>query len=189
MAGKMVIFSAPSGSGKTTLVHHLLSLPELNLAFSVSATSREKRPHEVAGTDYYFLSADEFKARIDAGEFVEWEEVYKDVFYGTLNSEVERIWSDGKHVIFDVDVVGGLNLKQMYGNRAMAVFVKPPSIGELKRRLEKRGTETSEKLQFRLDKAAEELSYAPKFDQIIVNEGLEQAKIDAVKLVRDFLNK
>lgn len=185
--GKLIIFSAPSGSGKTTLVHHLLSKPELKLAFSVSATSREKRPNEEHGTDYYFLSADEFRNRIDQNDFLEWEEVYTDQYYGTLRSEIDRIHSEGKTVIFDVDVVGGVNLKKEFGADALAVFVQPPSIEELERRLKNRSTESEESLKKRVDKAAEELTFADQFDVVLVNDELENAKQDAHKLISDFV--
>ena len=186
--GKLIIFSAPSGSGKTTLVHHLLSKPELKLAFSVSATSRGKRPNETHGKDYYFLSADEFRKRIDAGDFLEWEEVYTDQFYGTLRSEIDRIHSEGKYVMFDVDVVGGLNIKKQFGDDALAVFVKPPSIEELENRLRNRSTESEESLRKRVGKAAEEMEYANQFDVVLVNDDLETAKAEAEKLVSDFTN-
>jgi len=188
-AGKLIIFSAPSGSGKTTLVHHLLSKPELKLAFSVSATSRSKRPNETDGKDYYFLSADEFRKRIDAGDFLEWEEVYNNQFYGTLRSEIDRIHAEGKHVMFDVDVVGGLNIKKQFGDDALAAFVKPPSIEELERRLRNRSTESEESLQKRVGKAAEEMEYADQFDVVLVNDDLDIAKAEAEKLVTDFTTK
>lgn len=187
--GKLIIFSAPSGSGKTTLVHHLLSKPELKLAFSVSATSREKRPNETDGKDYYFLSSDEFRQRIDADDFLEWEEVYTHQFYGTLRSEIDRIHGEGKHVMFDVDVVGGLNIKKQFGDDALAVFVKPPSIEELESRLRKRSTESEESLKKRVGKAAEEMEYAKQFDVVLVNDDLETAKAEAENLVIDFTAK
>lgn len=187
--GKLIIFSAPSGAGKTTLVHHLLSKPELKLAFSVSATSREKRPNETHGKDYYFLSADAFRKRIDAGDFLEWEEVYANQFYGTLRSEIDRIHAEGKHVMFDVDVVGGLNIKKQFGDDALAVFVKPPSIEELEKRLRNRSTESEESLQKRIGKAAEEMEYANHFDVVLVNDDLETAKSEAERLVGDFTDK
>lgn len=186
--GKLIIFSAPSGSGKTTLVHHLLSKPELKLAFSVSATSRAKRPNETDGKDYYFLSADEFRKRIENGEFLEWEEVYENQFYGTLKSEIDRIHAEGKHVIFDVDVVGGLNIKKQFGDDALAVFVQPPSVEELERRLRHRSTESEESLAKRVAKAAKELSYSGQFDVVVINDDLEKAKQEAEKLVREFTN-
>ena len=184
--GKLIIFSAPSGSGKTTLVHHLLSKPELKLAFSVSATSRAKRPNETHGKDYYFLSAEDFKNRISTGDFLEWEEVYTDQFYGTLRSEIKRIHSEGNHVMFDVDVVGGLNIKKQFGNDALAVFVKSPSIIELENRLRNRSTESEESLQKRVGKAAKEMEYAKQFDVVLVNDDLDIAKAEAEELVADF---
>lgn len=186
--GKLIIFSAPSGSGKTTLVHHLLSKPEMKLAFSVSATSRAKRPNETDGKDYYFLSADEFKNRISNGEFLEWEEVYTDQFYGTLKSEIDRIHSEGKTVMFDVDVVGGLNIKKQFGGDALAVFVQPPSIEELENRLRNRSTESEESLKKRVGKAAEEMEYANQFDVVLVNDNLETAKLEAEQLLLDFIS-
>lgn len=185
--GKLIIFSAPSGSGKTTLVHHLLTNLELKLAFSVSATSRAKRPNETDGKDYHFLSADEFKTRIENGDFLEWEEVYPDQFYGTLRSEIDRVHAEGKTVMFDVDVVGGLNIKKQFEDRALAVFVKPPSIEELERRLRTRSTESEESLMKRVGKASKEMAYAEKFDVILVNDDLETAKREAEGLVRDFI--
>jgi guanylate kinase len=184
--GKLIIFSAPSGSGKTTLVHHLLSKPELKLSFSVSATSREKRPNETHGKDYYFLSADEFRSRIESNDFLEWEEVYTDQFYGTLKSEIDRVHSEGKHVMFDVDVVGGLNIKKQFGDNALAVFVKPPSIEELENRLRNRSTESEESLKKRVGKAAEEMEYANEFDVVLINDDLDTAKLEAENLVADF---
>ena len=185
--GKLIVFSAPSGSGKTTIVRHLLSQKDLNLEFSISATSRQKRPDEVDGKDYYFLDIKEFKQKIKNEEFLEWEEVYRDNFYGTLKKEVERIWSKGKHVIFDIDVVGGLDIKHIYPDRTLAVFVKPPSIEELKIRLKKRKTESEDKINMRVAKASIELATAPQFDFIIENNDLETALKEAYKLVKDFL--
>lgn len=186
--GKLIIFSAPSGSGKTTLVHHLLKQPELNLAFSVSATSREKRPNETDGKDYYFISTTDFKREIDEDAFVEWEEVYKDNYYGTLKSEVERLLNEGKNVIFDIDVVGGLNIKKQYPENSLAIFVQPPSIEELGKRLKSRQTESDEKIQMRISKADRELQFAKDFDVVIINDDLEKAKKDAYKTVSDFIN-
>ncbi|MFT4982376.1 MAG: guanylate kinase [Bacteroidia bacterium] len=185
--GKLIIFSAPSGSGKTTLVHHLLPKAELKLAFSVSATSRTKRPNEEHGKDYYFLSVDDFRNRISKGDFLEWEAVYTDQFYGTLRSEIDRIHSEGKTVVFDVDVVGGLNLKKEFGENALAIFVQPPSVKELERRLRHRSTESEESLTKRVVKSAEELEYANQFDVVIVNDDLDTAKAEAHKLVSDFI--
>lgn len=187
--GKLIVFSAPSGSGKTTIVQHLLSIDELNLAFSISATSRAKRGTEEHGKDYYFLSAEEFKTKIKNDEFLEWEEVYRDNFYGTLKTEVERIWALGKHVIFDIDVSGGLRIKRKFPDETLAIFVKPPSIDELKIRLKKRKTESEDKINMRVAKASAELATAPLFDTIVVNENLEKAKTEAQKLVNKFIEK
>ena len=187
--GKLLVFSAPSGSGKTTIVRHLLAQPDLNLEFSISCTTREPRGEEVHGTDYYFISWDEFKKHIKAEDFVEWEEVYTDNFYGTLKAEVERIWALGKHVIFDIDVAGGLRIKHKFPNETLAVFVKPPSVDELKRRLKERSTESDEKINMRIAKAHVELATAPQFDVIIKNYELDVAKEDAYQLVKDFVGK
>lgn len=188
MNGKLVIFSAPSGAGKTTIVRNVLK-SELPLEFSVSATSRKKRENETDGIDYYFLTPDSFRERVLNGEFIEWEEVYTDHLYGTLRSEIERIWQSGKSVIFDVDVAGALNLKKMYGNRAIAIFVMPPSAGELERRLKGRGTESDEKISLRMAKAEEEIARAGEFDCIVVNKDLEEATSQAISLVTDFLDQ
>ena len=188
MKGKLVIFSAPSGAGKTTIVRHLLE-KNLNLEFSVSATSRAPRHNEIHGKDYYFLSEEEFKMQIKNSDFLEWEEVYNGVFYGSLKSEVERIRNLGKNVIFDVDVVGGLNIKKFYGNQALAIFVQPPSIEELRKRLISRSTETEEKIQMRIAKAKNELSFASKFDVIIINNDLTLACQEAEKVIREFIEK
>lgn len=185
--GKLIVFSAPSGSGKTTIVRHLLGQPELNLEFSISATSREPRGTEVHGTDYYFISLKEFKNHIKADDFLEWEEVYRDNFYGTLWKEVQRIWTMGKHVIFDIDVVGGLRIKKKFPDKTLAVFVKPPSVDELKIRLKKRSTESEDKINMRVAKASVELATAPQFDHIILNDNLEKALKEAVTLVTDFV--
>ena len=182
------MFSAPSGSGKTTIVRHLLGVDKLNLEFSISATSREKRGEEVHGKDYYFLSAKAFKNKIKSDEFLEWEEVYRDNFYGTLKTEVERIWALGKNVIFDIDVSGGLRIKRKFPEETLAVFVKPPSIDELKIRLKKRKTESEDKINMRVAKASAELATAPLFDTVIVNDNLEKALIEAEKKVDDFIN-
>jgi guanylate kinase len=188
MKGKLIIFSAPSGAGKTTIVKHLLQ-KNFGLEFSVSATSRKPRPGEVDGKDYYFLTEEEFKEKIENGEFLEWEEVYSGIFYGTLKSEVERIRNAGKHVIFDVDVVGGLNIKKFYGNEALAVFIKPPSLDELRKRLENRSTESEEKIRMRIAKAEKELDFAARFDVVIVNDELQRALRDAEKVVGEFLSE
>lgn len=185
--GKLIVFSAPSGSGKTTIVRHLLKQKELNLEFSISATSRERRGNEVDGKDYYFLSFEDFKKKIKNDEFLEWEEVYRDNFYGTLKSEVERIWKMGKHVIFDIDVSGGLRIKRKYPEETLAVFVKPPSIDELKIRLKKRETESPDKINMRIAKASAELATAPLFDTIVVNADLEKALAESYSLVNNFL--
>lgn len=186
MKGKLLIFSAPSGSGKTTIVRSLLK--KMNkLEFSISACSRGKRECEVHGHDYYFLSPDEFKAKIDGNEFVEWEEVYPGSYYGTLKSELERIWAKGNHVVFDVDVKGGVNLKKQFGNRALSVFIMPPSINELQQRLEKRNTETPESLTKRIGRATEEMTYAKQFDKIIVNDKLNEAITEAKRVVEEFI--
>ena len=184
--GKCIILSAPSGAGKTTIVRFLLSKFD-NLSFSVSATSRKRRSYEANGLHYYFISADSFRKKIDADKFLEWEEVYEDQYYGTLKSEMTRIWSEGKHVIFDVDVEGGSNLKKYFGDKALAIFVKPPSIKILEERLRKRSTETEEALVSRISKAAHELTYADRFDVILVNDDLDNACAEAWKLVEDFL--
>ena len=187
--GKLIVFSAPSGSGKTTIVRHLLGIEKLNLEFSISATSREARGEEVDGKDYYFLSLKEFKNKIKSEEFLEWEEVYRDNFYGTLKSEVERIWAQGKHVIFDIDVVGGIDIKRIYPERTLSVFVKPPSIEELKIRLKKRSTESEDKINMRIAKASIELATAPQFDFIIENDNLDVALKEAEELSHNFLKK
>lgn len=186
--GKVVIFSAPSGSGKTTLVKWLLE-QDLNLHFSISATSRAPRSTEVDGTDYYFLSPEKFREKISENAFLEWEEVYADKFYGTLKSEVERILNEGKHVLFDVDVKGGMTIKKHFGREALSVFVQPPSIEELQNRLDTRGTDSAEIIQERVEKAAYELTFAPQFDVVIINDVLEVAKNDCLKNIQDFLEK
>ncbi len=186
--GKLIVFSAPSGSGKTTIVRHLLGKEDLNLEFSISAASREPRGEEVNGKDYYFISTEEFKKHIKAEDFLEWEEVYRDNFYGTLKSEIERIWALGKNVIFDIDVAGGLRIKHKFPDETLAVFVKPPSIDELKIRLKKRSTESDDKINMRIAKASVELATAPQFDTIIKNYDLETAKEEAYQLVKTFVN-
>ena len=185
--GKLIIFSAPSGSGKTTIVRHLLEQPELNLAFSVSATSRASRGEEKHGEHYYFIKVSEFKQHIKNDDFLEWEEVYRDNFYGTLKSEVERLWAEGKNVIFDIDVAGGLRIKKKFPEVTLAVFVKPPSIDELKIRLKKRSTESDDKINMRIAKASVELATAPQFDEIIKNYDLDIALKEAHKLVADYV--
>ena len=185
--GKLIVFSAPSGSGKTTIVRYLLAQEELRLDFSISATSRAARGTEVHGKDYYFLSLEEFKKKIKNDDFLEWEEVYRDNFYGTLKSEVERIWKKGKNVIFDIDVVGGLDIKRIYPDDTLAVFVKPPSIEELKIRLKKRKTESPDKISMRVAKASIEMATAPQFDHIIINNDLNTALEEAYLLVSDYV--
>ena len=185
--GKLFVFSAPSGSGKTTIVRHLLQQEKFNLEFSISATSREPRGFEKNGVDYYFISLKDFKNHIKADDFLEWEEVYRDNFYGTLKSEVERIWAQKKHVIFDIDVVGGLRIKKKYPKETLSVFVKPPSVDELKIRLKKRKTESEEKINMRIAKASVELATAPQFDKIIKNYDLPVALKEAEDLMSEFL--
>uniref|UniRef100_UPI00404946F7 guanylate kinase n=1 Tax=Flavobacterium sp. TaxID=239 RepID=UPI00404946F7 len=185
--GKLLVFSAPSGSGKTTIVRHLLAQNDLNLAFSVSCTTRAPRGEEQNEIDYYFIDLQDFKNHIKAGDFIEWEEVYRDNFYGTLQSEIERIWALGKNVIFDIDVAGGLRIKKKFPEQTLAVFVKPPSIDELKIRLKKRSTESEDKINMRIAKASVELATAPQFDKIIKNYDLSVAKEDAYALVKKFI--
>jgi len=187
--GKLFVFSAPSGSGKTTIVRHLLQQERFNLEFSISATSRAPRGEEIDGKDYYFISLKEFKHKIKNDEFLEWEEVYRDNFYGTLKSEVERIWARGKHVIFDIDVVGGLRIKKKFPKQTLAVFIKPPSVDELKKRLKKRSTESEDKINMRIAKASVELATAPQFDVTIKNYDLDTAIKETEDLVTNFLNK
>ncbi|MDI1254878.1 MAG: guanylate kinase [Flavobacterium sp.] len=185
--GKLIVFSAPSGSGKTTIVRHLLEQKELHLDFSISATSRPKRGEEINGKDYYFITASEFQQKIAENAFVEYEEVYKDNFYGTLKSELDRIWALGKHVIFDIDVIGGMSIKKQYPEQTLAVFVSPPSVEELERRLRFRQTETEEKIQMRIAKAEREIASSGEFDVILKNYDLENAKNDAYELVSNYL--
>ena len=187
--GKLIVFSAPSGSGKTTIVKHLLGKEDLNLEFSISAASRDPRGEEEHGKDYYFISLEEFKKHIKAEDFLEWEEVYRDNFYGTLKAEIERIWALGKNVIFDIDVAGGLRIKHKFPDQTLAVFVKPPSVDELKRRLKERSTESDDKINMRIAKASVELATAPQFDTIIKNYDLDTAKEEAYQLVKAFVNK
>tara|TARA_R110002124_G_scaffold208929_1_gene375294 strand:- start:90 stop:662 length:573 start_codon:yes stop_codon:yes gene_type:complete len=187
--GKLIVFSAPSGSGKTTIVRHLLGQPELNLEFSISAASRDARGEEIHGKDYYFISTEDFKTHIKNEDFLEWEEVYRDNFYGTLKSEIERIWALGKNVIFDIDVAGGLRIKSKFPEETLAVFVKPPSIDELKIRLKKRSTESEDKINMRIAKASVELATAPQFDVVIKNYDLAIALEEASQLVKDFVSK
>lgn len=188
MAGKLIIFSAPSGSGKSTIINYLLK-QNLNLHFSISATSRAPRGTERHGVEYYFLSPAEFRSRIAAGDFLEYEEVYTDKYYGTLKSEVERILNEGNNVIFDVDVVGGCNIKKYYGDRALSVFIQPPCVATLRERLEGRGTDTPEVIECRIAKAEYEMSFAKKFDVIIVNDDLETAQKEALLVIKNFIGK
>lgn len=188
MEGKLVIISAPSGAGKTTIVKHLLD-SGLNLSFSVSATTRPLRGNEKEGEDYFFLTVQKFKKKIENNEFIEWEEVYKDIFYGTLRSEMERIWEKGNNLLFDVDVKGGINLKNKFGTNAIAIFIMPPSVIELENRLVKRGTDTNDKIRIRVEKAKDELKFANQFDTVIVNHQLDKAKEEALKMVSSFLGR
>lgn len=186
--GKMVIFTAPSGAGKTTIVRHLLNRYKRQLGFSTSATTREKREHEVDGKDYYFLTAEDFRQRISDGAFVEYEEVYQDQFYGTLKSEIERIWSLGKHIIFDIEVKGATNIKSMYGEKCMAVFIKPPSFNILVDRLKNRKSESQSSLNKRIARMKKELSYESSFDKVLVNDLLPVACKEAEIMIESFLN-
>lgn len=186
---RMIIFSAPSGAGKTTIVREMLKQEDLKLEFSISACSREKRKNERDGIDYHFLTAEEFRKKIDNQEFIEWEQVYENQFYGTLKSEIERIWTKGKNVVFDVDVVGGMNIKKQYGNKALSIFIKPPSIDVLKQRLKKRKTESEETLKKRTDKAEWEMTFAEKFDIVIINDDLQIAIEETLAEIKKFLLK
>jgi len=187
MAGKLVIFSAPSGSGKSTIINYLLT-QNLNLHFSISATSRSPRGNEKDGVEYYFLTPEQFKAKINEGEFLEYEEVYTDKFYGTLKSEVERILNEGNNVVFDVDVVGGCNIKNYYGDKALSIFIQPPSIEALRDRLVGRGTDSMDVIENRLTKASFEMSFASKFDKVIINDNLENAKTETFQVIKAFLD-
>ena len=188
--GSLLIFSAPSGSGKSTIIQWLMNEhPELKLAFSISATSRPPRGTEQNGVEYFFLSPDEFRQKIQNGEFLEYEEVYQDRFYGTLKEQVERQLEAGQNVVFDVDVKGGCNIKEFYGDQAMSLFIQPPSIEELRRRLINRGTDDMEQIEKRVAKAEYELSFAPRFDHIVVNDILEDAEAEALRLINEFLGK
>jgi guanylate kinase len=188
MTGKLIVISAPSGAGKTTLVRALLT-QKPNLVFSVSAASRDKRAHEIDKKDYCFISVEEFRNRIERGEFLEWQEVYPNQYYGTLLSEIDRIWATGNHVLFDVDVLGGLNIKKHFGPRALTIFVKPPSMAHLQQRLQNRGTETEESLQKRLSKAEFELSFENQFDVVVVNDDIQSAQIEIVEAIEKFLDE
>ena len=186
--GKLIIFSAPSGSGKSTIINYLLEC-NLDLAFSISATSRAPRGSEQNGVEYYFLTPDEFRAKIANGEFIEFEEVYKDNFYGTLKSEVERIREKGLNVVFDVDVVGGVNIKNIFGDEALSMFIMPPSVEELRKRLVGRNTDSAETIEKRLAKAEYEIGYADKFDKVVINDNLESAKAEALSIIKEFVEK
>ena len=188
MKGKAIIFSAPSGAGKTTIVKHLLQL-DLGLEFSISACSRPPRAQEVDGQDYYFMSVEEFRKHIKQDEFLEWEEVYRDHYYGTLKTELDRIWNRQNHVVFDVDVVGGLNLKRYFGRKALAVFVQPPSMQELEKRLRDRSTDADDKILDRMEKAGDEMKSSKQFDVILVNDNLEETLLRGEDIVRDFLDQ
>ena len=188
MTGKLIIFSAPSGSGKSTIINYLLT-QHLNLAFSISATSRPPRGTEQHGVEYFFLTPEEFRCRIENNEFLEYEEVYKDRYYGTLKEQVEKQLKEGQNVVFDVDVVGGCNIKKFYGDRALSLFIQPPCVEELRRRLIGRGTDAPEVIEHRVAKAEYELSFASKFDKVIINDDLEAAKAEALKVIKEFLNK
>ncbi len=190
MTGKCLIFSAPSGSGKSTIVQWLThEHPELNLIFSISATSRPPRGTEQHGVEYFFLSPEEFKAKIDADEFLEYEEVYTDRFYGTLKEQVEQQLQEGRNVIFDIDIKGGINVKRFYGDSALSLFIQPPSVEELRKRLTTRNTDSAEQIEERLAKAEYELSFAPQFDRIIVNDNLDEAKAETLATIQEFLNR
>jgi len=188
MSGKLIIFSAPSGAGKSTLVQYLLGCG-FDMEFSISATSRAPRGTEKQGVDYYYLTPEEFRQKVDNQEFLEYEEVYQNCYYGTLRSEVERITGQGKNIVFDVDVVGGLNIKKEFGDQALALFIAPPSIDELHKRLVSRGTDSAEMIEKRIGKAEFEMSFAPKFDIVVVNDNLELAKAEAERSIREFLKK
>ena len=185
--GKLIVVSAPSGSGKTTLVRELMKEPGLNLAFSVSATSRPPRSYERDGEHYYFISPEDFRRKVEEGLFVEWEEVYPDHYYGTLKQEVERLTSMGKHVIFDIDVKGGMNIKKIYPGRTLSIFIQAPGMDELEKRLRHRGTETEDKIRLRLSKAREEMQYAPLFDVIVVNDDKERALKELKEIIQKFI--
>ncbi len=186
--GKLIVFSAPSGSGKTTIVRELLKDEKFKLEFSVSATSRDKRPNEIEGKDYYFLTVDKFKEKINEDAFAEWEEVYNNQFYGTLKSEIERIRKKGHNVVFDIDVAGGISIKKMFKEDCLTVFIQPPSISELEKRLRHRGTETEKSLKKRLEKAEKEMVFSKQFDVVIVNDILDTAVQEVKKIITGFLN-
>ena len=184
--GKVLIFTAPSGSGKTTIVRHLLDKYDF-LGFSVSATTRDKRPHEVEGKDYYFISKDDFSRRIKNKDFIEWEEVYQDQYYGTLKSEVNRVWDEEKHIVFDIEVKGATNIKKLYGDQALAVFIKVPTLQELVRRLKERKTESEASLRKRIKRIKQELTFEKSFDSVLINDDLEKTLHEAEQLVLNFL--
>ncbi len=185
--GRMFVFTAPSGAGKTTIVRHLLSHYDF-MDFSVSATTREKRPHEIDGRDYYFITPEEFRKKVQQEEFIEWEEVYDDQFYGTLKSEVDRLWKEEKHIVFDIDVRGATSIKNLYGEKCLATFIKPPSLEILIKRLKDRNTESEESLRKRIARVKREMGYENNFDKILVNDLLQVAKKEAEFLVEEFLN-
>jgi guanylate kinase len=187
MSSRIIIFSAPSGSGKSSIIKELLKEEDLNLAFSISTTSRIPRGKEQNGVEYYFISVDEFKEKIDKQAFIEWQEVYAGNFYGTYQSEIDRLSSLGKNIVFDLDVFGGINLKKIFGKQALSIFIQPPSLEELKKRLEKRNTETIEKIQIRIDKAKYELEHSIYFDRLIINEDLSESVKEASQMIRNFL--
>ena len=188
MHGKLIIFSAPSGAGKSTLVSHVMgSIPQM--AFSCSATSRSPRGEEQEGREYYFVTPDQFREKISRDEFLEWEEVYPGQYYGTLKSDVERLQSEGKHVVFDIDVVGGVNLKKQFGHEALALFIQPPDLKTLEQRLRNRGTDSEEQIAKRIGKAEEEMQYAPEFDHIIINDDLDIARKETLQLVNQFIKE
>lgn len=187
--GKVIIFSAPSGSGKSTIIKWLMQHEELRMAFSTSCTSRSPRLGEVDGKDYFFVTPDEFRARIAAGEFLEYEEVYEGRYYGTLKSQVEKQLDEGQNVVLDVDVKGGCNIKDYYADRALSVFVRPPSVDELRRRLESRGTETAETIEKRIGRAEFELGFAGRFDRVVVNDDLDTARREALEVIREFISR
>lgn len=189
MKGKCIILSAPSGSGKSTIVKYLMTFPQLKLKFSVSATSRPPRGKEQDGVEYFFITTDEFKDHIQKGDFLEYEEVYGGSFYGTLRQQVEDKLEDGFNVAFDIDVVGGCNIKKHYGDKALSIFIQPPSIDELRRRLIGRGTDSMEKIEERLAKAAFEMTFAPRFDKVIINDDLATAQAEALQTIKDFLSE
>ncbi|MBR5323856.1 MAG: guanylate kinase [Muribaculaceae bacterium] len=186
--GKLIIFSAPSGSGKSTIINYLLGC-NLDLAFSISATSRAPRGNEQNGVEYFFLTPDEFRAKIANDEFIEYEEVYKDNFYGTLKSEVERIRENGMNVVFDIDVVGGVNIKNIFGEEALSMFIMPPSVDELRNRLVGRNTDSAETIEKRLAKAEYEIGFADKFDKVVINDNLDSAKAEALSIIKEFIEK